>query len=65
MAKKDLSFFNGYTQTIDYKLKQMVSGTKTKPEISTIIKEAISNEVITAQTRRNTELIEISMESPV
>lgn len=63
LAKKDLSFFNDYTQTINYKLKQMVSGTKTKPEISTIIKEAISNEVITARTRKSTELIEISMKS--
>lgn len=63
LAKKDLAFFNDYENKIEYKLKQAIKGIKTKPEISSVLKKAISDGVITAQTRKRTELIEISMES--
>lgn len=61
LAKKDLSFFKDQARNIDYKLKQMVTGTKIKPEISAILKQAIFDDLITAQLRKNTELIEITM----
>lgn len=63
LITKDLNFFKEPSESIEHKLKKIVNGNDVKPEISAIIKQAISNGVISAQTRRNTELIEIAMTS--
>ena len=64
LVSKDMQFFKDPARSIEYKLKQMIKGVKAKPEISAILKQAISDGIITAQTRKRTELIEISMAGP-
>jgi len=63
LADKDLTFFENEPIGLVTKLKQTLKNTKTKPEPSSILKQAISNGIISAAPGRNTELIKVTMES--
>jgi len=63
LANKNLAFFENEATGPVTKLKQTLKNTKTKPEPSSILKQAISNGIISAAPGRNTELIKVTMES--
>ena len=63
LADKDLTFFENEPIGLVTKLKQTLKNTQTKPEPSSILKQAISNGIISAAPGRNTELIKVTMES--
>jgi len=63
LADKNLVFFEDEATKLVTKLKQTLKNTKTKPEPASILKQAISNGVISAAPARRTELIKVTMTS--
>jgi capsular exopolysaccharide synthesis family protein len=63
LKDKNLTFFKNEAATPVAKLKQALENSRTKPEPASILKQAITNDVIQASHERNTELIKITMQS--
>ncbi len=63
LADKNLAYFENEPTGLVTKLKQTLKNTKAKPEPASILKQAISNGVISAAPGRRTELIKVTMKS--
>ena len=63
LADKNLAFFKSEPTGFVTKLKQTLKNSKTKPEPASILKQAISNGVISAAFDRRTEFIRITVKS--
>ncbi|MBW8041230.1 MAG: polysaccharide biosynthesis tyrosine autokinase [Planctomycetes bacterium] len=63
LADKNLAFFKSEPTGFVTKLKQRLKNSKTKPEPASILKQAISNGVISAAFDRRTEFIRITVKS--
>ncbi|HIJ54310.1 MAG TPA: polysaccharide biosynthesis tyrosine autokinase [Planctomycetes bacterium] len=63
LADKNLAYFENEPTGLVTKLKQTLKNTKAKPESASILKQAISNGVISAASDRRTEFIKITMQS--
>ncbi|MHC4527376.1 MAG: polysaccharide biosynthesis tyrosine autokinase, partial [Planctomycetota bacterium] len=64
LAHKNLTFFSGQSVDVVTKLKHRFNQTPPDRDPETILKEAISRDVIQAVPLRNTELLEVKMKSP-
>ncbi len=63
LADKNLSFFSGEPNSPVMKIKQKILKTRTNSDHAAILKQAISDEVITVAPANRTELITITMKS--
>ena len=63
LVNKNLSFFQEYATSPVKKIQQAISGSKAEPGPATILKELISDGVISARAGRKSELITIQMEN--
>jgi succinoglycan biosynthesis transport protein ExoP len=63
LADKNLAFFDSEPASLVSKLKHTFNNDKVKPEPAAILKQAISSGIITAAPERNTELIEVTVQS--
>jgi capsular exopolysaccharide synthesis family protein len=63
LIDKKLSFFKNEATDQAAKLKQMLKGDKIRPELASILKQAIINEVISVAPAQHTELIKVTMKS--
>jgi len=63
LADKNLAYFENEPTGFVTKLKQTLKNTRAKPESASILKQAISNGVISAAPARRTELIKVTMTS--
>lgn len=63
VSGKNLSFFEEESNDLVRRLKRKLEGANAKPQIVTILKEAILDEVIVAAADRQTQLIRVTMKS--
>ncbi len=63
LIDRNLSFFENEATAPVTKLKQRLNGEKIRPELASILKRAISDEVISVAPAKHTELIKVTMES--
>jgi capsular exopolysaccharide synthesis family protein len=63
LAVKNLAFFENEATKLVTKLKQTLKNTRAKPESASILKQAISDGIISAAPARRTELIKVTMTS--
>jgi len=63
LADKNLAYFENEPTGLVTKLKQTLKNTRAKPEPASILKQAISNGIISAAPGRRTELIKVTMKS--
>ena len=63
LVDKNLSFFKGEPTNPVMKIKQKIMDTSKSPDFAVILKQAISNEIITVAPANRTELITITMKS--
>jgi succinoglycan biosynthesis transport protein ExoP len=63
LADKNLTFFENEPNDFVTKLTQTLKNTKTKPEPASILKQALSDGIISAAPGRHTELIKVTMTS--
>ena len=63
LADRNLTFFENEPTGFVTKLKQKLKNTEAKPEPASILKQAISNGIISAAPGRSTELIKVTMTS--
>jgi capsular exopolysaccharide synthesis family protein len=63
LADKNLAFFKNESTNLVKKIKQKLKGTKTNPEPASMLKQAISDGIITVAPVHRTELIQVTMRS--
>jgi len=63
LADKNLAFFESEASKVATKLKLKLKNDKTKPEPASILKQAISNGIISVVPGKSTELIKVTMKS--
>ena len=63
LVVKNLTFFEDEATNLVTKLKQALKNTRAKPESASILKQAISDGIISAAPARRTELIKVTMTS--
>jgi len=63
LADKNLTFFEDEATRLVTRLKQRLKNIKTKPEPASILKQAISDGIISSTAGRRTELIMVTMKS--
>ncbi|MCJ7728282.1 MAG: polysaccharide biosynthesis tyrosine autokinase [Sedimentisphaerales bacterium] len=63
LAGKHLTFFEDQVNGIGAKLRRKMENSKVKPDPANILKQAIYDGVITSESARNSELVEVTMTS--
>jgi len=63
LADKNLTIFEEYPVDLATKIKQKLKNNKTKPEPASILKQAIFDEILRAESDRRTEFIKVTMDS--
>jgi capsular exopolysaccharide synthesis family protein len=63
LSDKHLIFFEDREKGIGAKLRREMEGGKVRPDPANILKQAIRNGIITAESAHNSELVEVTMKS--